>query len=271
MSLNIISRNTFLEIKRHMGTTNHTEIELIFNKLFNTNRSWRTIYKSTIFKEDISTIEKQQNEIKGLLNKLSNVNFDEIKKKIMIISENEELIFFTIKYIFEIALKQPLFCKHYVKLIKHIITIHKNTKDYIEETCLNFKNIVSTNNIKSNKDLSYDAFCENNILKKYKEGYSQFFGELFLNQIICTNVITENIDEMLSMLSKNLESNEDIFIEDLIICINKLLLTIINNIHEDYIKQTLTILESVYTNPLIIKRLRFKLMDLKDKLETKLK
>ncbi len=271
MSLKIISRNTFLEIKRHMGTTHHDEIEQIFNKLFNTNRSWRTIYKSTIFKEDISTIEKQQNEIKGLLNKLSDINFDEIKKKIMIISENEDLIFFTIKYIFEIALKQPLFCKHYVKLIKHIITVHKNTKDYIEETCLNFKHIVNTNNIKNNKDLSYDAFCENNILKKYKEGYSQFFGELFLNQIICTNVITENIDEMFTMLSKNLESNEDLFIEDLIICINKLLITIIDNIHQDYIKKSITQIDGIYQNPLIIKRLKFKLMDLKDILETKLK
>ena len=271
MTLKVISRDTFLEIKNNMGTTHHDEIDNIFNKLFNTNRSWRTIYKSTIFKEDITNIEKQQNEIKGLLNKLSNVNLEEIKKKIMIISENDNLIFFTIKYIFEIALKQPLFCKHYVKLIKHIIEVHKNTKDYIEETCLNFKNIVNTNNIKSNKDLSYDAFCENNILKKYKEGYSQFFGELFLNQIICTNVITENIDEMLSMLSKNLESNEDIFIEDLIICINKLLLTIIDNIPVNYIKKTITHIDGIYKNPIIIKRLRFKLMDLKDILETKLK
>jgi len=271
MSIKIISRNTFLEIKRQMGTTNHIEIEQLFNKLFNTNRSWRTIYKSTIFKEDITTIEKQQNEIKGLLNKLSDVNLEEIQKKIMIISENDNLIFFTIKYIFEIALKQPLFCKHYVKLIKHIITVYQTTKAYIEETCLNFKNIANTNIIKSNKDLSYDAFCENNILKKYKEGYSQFFGELFLNQIICTNVITENIDNMFLMLSKNLESNESLFIEDLIICINKLLLTIINNIPIDYIKKTIIQIDTIYKNPIIIKRLRFKLMDLKDMLESKLK
>ena len=271
MTLKVIPRNTFLEIKKNMGVTHHDKIDKIFNKLFNTNRSWRTIYKSTIFKEDISTIEKQQNEIKGLLNKLSDINFEEIKKKIMISSENDSLIFFTIKYIFEIALKQPLFCKHYVKLIKHIITVYHTTKDYIEETCLNFKNIVNTNNIKSNKDLSYDAFCENNILKKYKEGYSQFFGELFLNQIICTNVITENIDEMLSILSKNLESNEDLFLEDLIICINKLLITIIDNLPIDYIKKTIIHIDGIYKNPFIIKRLRFKLMDLKDKLETKLK
>ena len=271
MSLTIISRNSFLEIKRNMGITNHKEIDDIFNKLFNTNRSWRNIYKSTIFKEDISNIEKQQHEIKGLLNKLSNVNFNEIQKKIIIISDTDELILFTIKYIFEIALKQPLFCKHYVKLIKYINEENSNTQTYIDDTCRNFKNIFSTNNIKNNKDLSYDAFCENNILKKYKEGYSQFFGELFLNKIISNNIIIENIDNIFSMLLSNLESNSDIFIEDLIICINKLLLTIIDSIPSNYIKKTIVTINSFYTHPLIIKRLRFKLMDLKDTLENKIK
>ena len=94
-------------------------------------------------KEDISNIEKQQHEIKGLLNKLSNVNFNEIQKKIIIISDTDELILFTIKYIFEIALKQPLFCKHYVKLIKYINEENSNTQTYIDDTCRNFKNILA--------------------------------------------------------------------------------------------------------------------------------
>ena len=137
---------------------------------------------------------------------------------------------------------------------------------------MNYKSIANTNSIKDNKNLSYDDFCKNNILKQSKEGYSQFFGELFLNNIISSNVIIENINNMFNILTIILDSDQtDVFIEDLIICINKLILTIFNNIDKNYIKQILENIKKIDSNEKIIKRLKFKLMDLKDTLELKIK
>jgi hypothetical protein len=267
----VISRNSFLEIKNNLDFK-HPELDKIFNELFNNHKNWRNTYKSVIFKNDISSIEKTQNEIKSLLNKISNSNFIEIKKKIIILSDKEELINFTLDYIFNTAIKQPLFSNFYVKIVKHFIDDNKVKETYIEQMCNNYKNLVTSNNIKNNKHLSYDEFCKNNILKQNKVGYSQFFGELFLNDIVNINVIIENINYMFDILKLILNENkEDLFVEDVIICINKLILTIKDHISVSYTKETIDNINIVYENKLIIKRLRFKLMDLKELLENKLK
>jgi hypothetical protein len=266
----IISRNSFLEIKNTLELKN-PELDTIFNELFNNHKNWRITYKSVIFKQDISNIDKTQNEIKSLLNKISNSNFNEIKKKIIILCDKEELINFSLEYIFNIAIKQPLFSNFYVQIVKEFIENNKVKDTYIEQMCNNYKNLVTSNNVKNNKHLSYDDFCNNNILKQSKVGYSQFFGELFLNDIININVITENIHNMFNILKLILNENKgDVFIEDVIICINKLILTIKDHISIDYTKETIENIVSVYDSKLIIKRLKFKLMDLKDLLELKL-
>ena len=165
----VISRNSFLEIKTNLDFKN-PELDTVFNELFNNHKNWRNTYKSLIFKKDISSIEKTQNEIKSLLNKISNSNFTEIKKKIILLCDQEQLINFTLEYIFNTAIKQPLFSNFYVQIVKTFIDDKKVKDTYIEQMCNNYKNLVTSNNIKNNKHLSYDDFCKNNILKQNKVG-----------------------------------------------------------------------------------------------------
>ena len=80
MSIKIINRDAFLEIKNKITLNEDENIDNIFNKLFS-NNTWRKIYKSVIFKNEMDANEKKENEIKALLNKISDKNYLEIKKK----------------------------------------------------------------------------------------------------------------------------------------------------------------------------------------------
>ena len=73
----------------------------------------------------------------------------------------------------------------------------------------------------------YDLFCKANKEKTYKEGYSQFIGELFNNKMINDNTLEENIAYFVETLE--ISSNEDAkstFVEDLLICICKMFMTV---------------------------------------------
>jgi hypothetical protein len=168
-------------------------------------------------------------------------------------------------------MKQPIFCNLYVKLIKDFVATNPNLEKHIVDICMNYKDLVNSNNIKNNKNLSYDDFCKNNILKQYKVGYSQLFGELFINKLIKIDIINENIVYMFDILKSRLEKTEtDDYIEDLIICINRLVITIIDSMTKAHIHNTIIYIDEISSSPIIIKRLKFKLMDLKDMLESKI-
>lgn len=272
MEHKIFSRKQFIEIKDCIILKEDIKLETILKNHFykNTLNVWRNVYKSPIFKIDRNKLEKQQNEIKSLFNKISNTNFLSIKDKIMkICQDNDELIEYSINYIFEIATKQKTYCKQYVKLIEIFINNNEELKSKIEDITSNYKEINSASNIKNSQHLSYDDFCENNKLKVYKQGYSQLIGELFLNNIIGYQIIIDNISYMLTYLDiclKNDDINQEL-IEELIICVNELIITILNKIKLKDLKNINTYLLVFNKNKKIQKRLIFKIMDLKDKIE----
>ena len=108
----------------------------------------------------------------------------------------------------------------------------------------------------------YDKFCEEIKGKKFMEGYSQFIGELFKNNMIKYNTLRTSInvffDNLFVELDKDSKSND---VEYLIICLCKLYCTIFKNIKAEnktfFIEKFKEIKEKD-----IIKRLKFKLMDI---------
>ena len=276
MEIKIISRKHFFEIKDSIILKEDIELETILKNFFykNTLNVWRNVYKSPIFKIDRNELEKLQNEVKSLFNKISNTNFVNINDKIMKLCDgNDELVDYSINYIFEIATKQKTYCKQYVKLIKNFISKNEDLKSKIEDITSNYKEINSASNIKNSQHLSYDDFCENNKLKVYKQGYSQLIGELFLNNIIGYQIIIDNIIYMIKYLDiclKNEDVNQEL-IEELIICVNELILTILNRLKFNDLKNIYSYLVFFYKNKKIQKRLIFKIMDLKDKIQPLLK
>lgn len=247
-------------------------------------KSWR-ITATVIKKKDLSILEQSCNEINSFLNKLSPGNFDKISDKILLYLENEnnsaemlkELIFYTLNNIFKKAVFQPVYCPYYVKLL-NILDKKFQIRDLIDSKCIEFKNVTKrktetenesetneseiANKIVNEEQKIYDKFCEEIKGKKFMEGYSQFIGELYKNNMIKYPTLKTSIDvffdNLYIELDKDCESNE---VEYFIICLCKLYSTIFKNIKQEsksfFIEKFTDIKEKD-----IIKRLKFKLLDI---------
>ena len=242
------------------------------------SKSWR-ITKTKIVADNLSSLEKNKNEINSLLNKLSPKNFDKIVPRIQEYykkdDEREFLIESTIDNIFLKAVMQPVYCPYYVKLLKIMNESYKK-ENIINNKCIEFKTILKSDvqetntEAVENKEMSlsekekYDLFCKANKEKKYKEGYSQFIGELFNNEMINVLTLEENVSLFVDSLEKSTDENpKSTFVEDALICICKLFDTVSNrekNIIKNYCERVILIKD----NSDLPKRLKFKLMDLKD-------
>tara|TARA_B110001469_G_scaffold127369_2_gene147985 strand:+ start:3025 stop:4068 length:1044 start_codon:yes stop_codon:yes gene_type:complete len=259
--------------------------------------SWR-ITKTKIIPTNISEIDKKQNEINSLLNKLSPKNYEKIVGKILDYYKDSEtdnidntsksvkdtdnksqipspsLIDLTINTIFLKAVLQPVYCPYYVKFLKTIDEKY-NKFHIINQKCIEFKNIVKppklldeSKSISLSEKEQYDLFCKANKEKKYKEGYSQFIGELFNKVMIKMSTLEENLYNFVEALeSSSKEDAKSANVEDLLICICKIIYTVYNKKckdNKDMIHKYIKRINVIKTNPDLPKRLQFKIMDLVD-------
>ena len=270
------SREYFYSIKKN--TSNSIPLELkknleYINKiLYNeNNNNWREKKRFTIIKKDLSELEKVVNELKSFLNKLSSKNYDSLSMKILTIykeSINKPEIKDTfttvlIDILFQNAVIQPIYCPIYVKLLNNI---RSNSKviDAVNNKINNFLTISSEDNIKKNETLSYDEFCENNKKKVFKKGYSKFIGELFLNNLITYSIIIENVNMFITNLNDLMTNNNTEFLEDNIICIDTLVRTIKIKLNKSDTEFLLQNINNFIKSKILIKRFKFKFMDLRD-------
>ena len=263
------------------------------------SKGWR-MKKTKFIPQNLTKLEKKQNEINALLNKLSPKNYDSIESKILLFfSEKDEeiniesLINYIIDSIFLKAVMQPIYCPHYVKLLKKMTELFENTIELIKKRCVEFKTIIkassdttiteiqpdelsdtSTNIVekseaeKKTEKEKYDLFCKANKEKRFKEGYSQFVGELYNKQMITIETLEDNISHFVHTLE--LESHIDCKhtnVEDLLICISKLITTVVNRQNKILVTNFFKRIEVIKENPELQKRLRFKIMDLGDYLK----
>jgi hypothetical protein len=112
------------------------------------------------------------------------------------------------------------------------------------------------------EQIKYDEFCEEMKSKKFIEGYSQFIGELYKNNMIKYETLKISIIMFFDNLFEELDidCNSDI-VEYLIICLCKLYTTIKSNIKEENKKNFLEKFKQIKERD-IIKRLKFKMMDI---------
>jgi len=191
-------------------------------------------------------------------------------------SESENLLKFIIDNLFLKAVIQPIYCPYYVKFIK-ILDAKFIINELLDVKCVEYKNILN-NSTNDNKDdgLSeqekYDKFCEENKNKIFKDGYTQFIGELFNNKLIKLKLITENIKffvENFKILINSWDTenenheNNIIMVDSIISCLYKLILTTIKNINNK--KNICSNLKIIFQNKdLLSKKLKFKLLDLNE-------
>jgi hypothetical protein len=226
---------------------------------------------------------------------LGYLDSDKIKGEIL-----KGFILSTINNIFSKAVLQPTYCPIYVKLL-NILDKKFIIKDIINKKCLEYKDIITPdktrdnttdntadNNIDNTIDNSidntidnsidntidnstkcinkendlYDIFCNELKNKKFKEGYSQFIGELFNNGMINYKTLEITIQLFFNLLIENLNiDSKSNTVEYLIICLCKLFITIKKNIHHSKKNNLIMEFKQIQKYDLI-KRLQFKLLDL---------
>ncbi len=243
------------------------------------SKSWR-LTKTKLIAENISELEKNQNEINSLLNKMSPKNYNNITEKIEdYYKENtftDELVNSTIDNIFLKAVMQPVYCPYYVKFLKKI-SKEFNKIDKINTKCIEFKTIIKpkidtpeSDNMTMSEKEKYDLFCKANKEKKYKEGYSQFIGELFNNKMINDLTLEENLSFFVDNLESSLDEDaQSTYVEDLLICVCKLFDTVSQTDTNKIISTYCNRVVLIKSNKSLPKRLQFKIMDLHDLLRKK--
>jgi hypothetical protein len=286
------------KINRNSKSSIHNSFEKI-DKKSKFAKSWR-MNKTKIKRTDLNIAEQYTNEINSLLNKLSPKNFDKISGNILEYFDKDpvtivilkELIYSTINNIFSKAVLQPIYCPYYVKLL-NILDKRFETNDLIDNKCSEYKDVIkaskeayakdatneaeagATNEAeadvnkkpkqKTEEQIKYDNFCIEVKSKKTKEGYSQFIGELYNNNMIKYETLEVNINTFFEILDdeikKDSQSND---VEYLIICLCKLFLTINTKLDKHNIRIIINKFKLIQ-NSNLIKRLKFKLMDITDK------
>jgi hypothetical protein len=221
--------------------------------------------KSMLKKKELNDIDKIHTELNSYLNKLTDKTYDRLSTKIIKIYKDNDITLFLINSIFDKSVLQPFFCPVYVKILK-LMEAENDTEISmaLEEKITSYLDIIDEDSIRDNNELSYDEFCENNIKKKYKCGYSQFIGELYLNNLLDYQVILKNLQYFNENINKILSNNVIEHLEENIICLDKLLKTVQKSLDKSDRDKLIEYLNGFIKNDNLSKRFKFKLMDLRE-------
>lgn len=218
------------------------------NKKNNNNRGnyngeingWRGVkekYKSNF--ESTFSDDPIKKDLNSILNKISGNNIDTIKNKLLILIENNhnEYSDYIMDLILKNSIKQPLFCKDYVKLL---VLLQDN--DLIKSKCCNLFNELKNNNNK--------LFCE---------GYSLFIIEVYNSGILNDEDIESIITNIFTILNDN--SRLEYVVDSLYV-----LFKFINNKKKlQLFKEQFKVdLDSLINNNLVPSKIKYKIMDIND-------
>ena len=224
----------------------------------------------------LNKIGEKSDEIKknvnGNLNKISNQNYEKIwniiKNIYMDNKEDFDFISF-VECIFDKATMQPTYCPLYVRICNDMINELKTIKLDLEFTklitdkCQEFKTMIEDINLKNNDILDvndYEDFCQKNKQKVYKKGYAQFIGELYKSKFLEESFIEAYVKALVDNTLNTL-NNEDVNVEDNIICLDKLITTCFNY-RELQSKIFFENIRLIKDHNFLSKKLKFKIMDI---------
>lgn len=194
--------------------------------------------------------------INGQLNKLTELNVDEIKKEIINnIKKDKSTLNLTINSIIEKSILQKNYLNQYIYILKEINDLFDSRniiKTIIKSYDIIFNECVNINIIDNIYKKQYLLLCEKNKKIDNFIGYCELIYILEKNQLLENN-IEKMIDDIFDKIDKN---DSDIY--KYIMCIYNIYSSY-NIINEDIIKK----LENIKNNT-NDKKIKFKIMDIFD-------
>tara|TARA_E500000178_G_scaffold320878_1_gene344328 strand:+ start:71 stop:943 length:873 start_codon:yes stop_codon:yes gene_type:complete len=219
--------------------------------------------KTELNKENI---DKNISELRSLLNKLTNNNYEKIKPKleehinVIIEKSDKEEIDKIGNFIFETASTNKFYSEMYATFYSEIITKHDILKIILDDS-INTYMVLFENIELVDPKIDYDKFCKNNIINDKRKSISLFITNLMNKEVLSIEVITNMIDKLHILLENNIDEIENRKINEEIV---ENLYIIVTNMQCDLkeIKVNLTNNLSKYTGKSgLSNKAKFKYMD----------
>lgn len=159
-------------------------------------------------------VEIKINDIKLLLNKITDKNYTENKDKIIaIMTENNEYdeLFKIGTTIFEIATNNKFYSKIYADLYTEIMGKFEIMKDIFEKSISEFLALFNVIQY-VDPNVDYNLFCKINVDNERRQSLSLFFVNLMINGVIqrkrILNIIHNLLTQVKTNISKENKKNE---------------------------------------------------------------
>lgn len=208
----------------------------------NINKNKKYVKTTT---EDTSTIK----EINSMINKLTDINYEVLKKQIIDKITVNHIIPYIIEKLAESSIKHHIYIPLYVGILKEIKSVKKNMiliklcNKYHTEFFYSFDN---------NAESSYEKLCDNNKNTDNIIGFS-----LFISHLEKEDIINNFIEKVLDQYMENIIDKNDIELYKMLVSFEN-----ISNIHYSNIpKKYKLILDSIKSQTKSSK-IRFKVMDI---------
>jgi hypothetical protein len=139
----------------------------------------------------------------GKLNKFSAANYDDIKEFItqIISSGQTEMMSCFMKLVFEKAASEEIFCPLYAKLLSELSAQYPILLQEMASLYTHYMNIFVE--VSDEPDKNHQDFCQRNVEKKYRRGYSQFLAELTKHNVIDTEVFVQTVLKIVEQIELN--------------------------------------------------------------------
>ena len=182
-----------------------------------TAEDWETMrnFKATKLKKNEDGIEKSIDELRMLLNKIIQKNYDDIHDKIIellkkILDDNaEEAELMKVgASIFEIGSMNKFWAKLYAKLYKDIIDIFPVMHSIYEKNLESFLQLFEDIKYVSS-EVDYDAFCLNNKENFRRRSMSSFLVHLMNNDVIEVDRIGNIVLSLIEKFENMFENEEN--------------------------------------------------------------
>lgn len=196
--------------RNHHYNKKGSNIEL--NKV-KTDEQWEAIRNfkaTTTISKDISDKQKNINNIRLLINKLSNKNFNSIFNDLVEILDNaddkdiDEYYIQINELIFNNAGTNKVLAEVYAHLYKELMNKYETIKNILHEKFNQFVSLF--NNIEFvHPNVDYDKFCDINIINEKRRAISLFICNLLKNEMLKGDDIIHIIFQLQNLLFTNIE------------------------------------------------------------------
>ena len=166
-------------------------------------------------------IDKTISELRSLLNKLTNLNYEKIIPKIqkniqLIIDTNDETHINKIcNFIFDTASSNKFYSDIYATLYGIMISEYNILKNILDNNINTYLELFENIELVDPKE-DYDRFCKVNVINEKRKATSLFITNLMKNETIDVDIVLNMLSKLHTLLENNLDSDNKKVVEEII-------------------------------------------------------